>query len=411
MSGLRIDGARLASDLERLARIGGRDDGGVTRLAFSEEDRRGRDFVQELLREIGLSCRFDAVGNLLAVREGSEAGGPMVLTGSHTDTVAAGGRFDGALGVLAGVAVLRALRKERIQTRLPLGVVSFVNEEGVRFMPDMMGSLFVRGDLQLAEVHAATGTDGTAIGDEIRRHGMAGTDDFRHLPVSAFIEVHIEQGPLLDNADEPVGVVSAVQGLRWLRVRITGASNHAGTTPMMGRRDAGVVASHIVTGVRSLTGSIPSLRATCGRLVLEPNLVNVIPRSAELTVDLRHPDAESLDAAEAAVRTLIHREAGGETTQVVVESIASAPPVTFDSRVVAAIEAAAARLNLPCRRLVSGAGHDAQIMSRVWPAAMIFVRSRNGISHSPAEWSTPGDVVAGADLLLQTVVELAGRAP
>jgi len=404
----RIDGSRLASDLERLSRIGGQDDGGVTRLAFSAEDRKGRDFVQSLLNEIGVGCRIDAVGNLLAVRDGSGSGLPVVLTGSHTDTVGAGGRFDGALGVLAGVAVLRALQAASVRTRLPVGVISFVNEEGVRFMPDMMGSLFVRGNLSLDQVRAAKGTDGTSIGEEIDRHGMSGPDDFRELDVSAFIELHIEQGPVLDAHEEPVAVVAAVQGLRWLQVDLSGASNHAGTTPMEGRRDAGVVAARIAAGVRELAGRRAPLRATCGRLVLEPNLVNVIPRSARLTVDLRHPDADALDAAEAAVRDLVRREAGAEVVQVSVEPLASAAPVSFDPRVVATVERSAAALGLPCRRLVSGAGHDAQIMSAAWPTAMIFVRSRNGISHSPAEWSAPEDVLKGADLLLRSVLELAG---
>lgn len=404
----RIDAARLVRDLERLARVGARTDGGVTRLAFTAEDRKGRDVVQELLAELGVAPRTDRVGNLLGIREGTLTDAPVVLTGSHTDTVEAGGRFDGALGVMAGVAVLRALDAAGVATRHPVGVVSFVNEEGVRFMPDMMGSLFVRGDLSLADVHAAVGTDGAKIGDELARHGLAGDDDFSALPVSAFLELHIEQGPVLDAAEEPVGVVTGVQGLRWLRVRIAGASNHAGTTPMRGRRDAGLVASRIVAGVRELADSMAPLRTTCGRLVLEPNVVNVIPASAHLTVDLRHPDAVGLSAAEAAVRALVAREAATETVHAAVESLAHAPPVTFDSRIVSAVEQAAAALGLPCRRLLSGAGHDAQIMSRAWPSAMIFVRSRNGISHSPAEWSSPDDLVAGAELLLRSVVELAG---
>lgn len=403
---LEIDGPRLLADLDALARIGAEPGtGGVTRLAFSPEDRAGRDFVAGLLAELSLETRYDAIGNAFAVRPGSAPG--IVLAGSHTDTVGSGGRFDGALGVLAAVAALRAVHRAGLTTHRGLGVVSFVNEEGVRFMPDMMGSLFVRGSLDAAGVRSIVGIDGTAIGQALDATGMAGTDDLGSLPVDAYLELHIEQGPVLVDEGVDVGIVTGVQGLRWMRCHLQGAANHAGTTPMAGRRDAGFAAARIALEARALTRDIPGLRATVGHVRQAPGLVNVIAGTAECTVDLRHPDPAELDRAWHAARDRFVGVCADEGIVLRIEELAHAQPVTFDPRLVEALDGAAAGRGFTRRRMLSGAGHDAQILQGHWPSAMLFVPSLDGISHSPREYSTPEACIAGAQVLLDAMLALA----
>lgn len=401
-----IDPDHFLADLDALARIGADpESGGVNRLAFTPEDRAGRDFVAGLLQELDLAPRYDAVGNLFALR--GEPGPGCVLAGSHTDSVGSAGRFDGSLGVLAAVAALRAMHVAGVWTKRPVGLVSFVNEEGVRFMPDMLGSLFVRGDRSIEEIRGIRSTDGETIGDALVRTGMAGQHDLRGLDVRAFLELHIEQGPLLYDRRLDIGVVTGVQGLRWLRCTLSGAANHAGTTPMEVRRDAGLVAARITVELRRLTLEIPGTRATVGHVRHTPGLVNVIPGRAEMTVDLRHPDPATLDRAWRLMRERIPEWAAEEGVEASLEDLAHAAPVTFDPDVVEAVDRAAALRGYSRLRLVSGAGHDAQIMSSVWPTAMIFVPSRDGISHSPAEYSSPEACVAGARVLLDALLALA----
>lgn len=404
---MRINAIRLLNALAELASIGALPGGGVERLAFTPEDLRGRDYVAARLRAVGLEPRIDAIGNLFAIRPGTDPDAAVVLVGSHTDTVGNAGRFDGALGVLAAVEILTRLQEEGVETRHPVGMVSFVNEEGVRFMPDMMGSLYVRGDLDTETVRSIAGTDGTTIGENLDQLAMAGSDTLIGLPLRAFLELHIEQGPELEGLNLQVGAVSGVQGLRWMEVSLEGRANHAGTTPMAQRQDAGLVAAQITTSVRALTARNPGLRGTVGRVTLSPNLINVIPARVTLTVDLRHPDQAPLDAAVEQVKADIAGLAAEEGVGVQISETASAPAVEFDREVVASILAGMNSLDLEPHTLISGAGHDAQIMARHCPSAMVFVRSRDGISHNPREFTSDGDCVAGAEVLLRAVLTLA----
>jgi N-carbamoyl-L-amino-acid hydrolase len=406
---LRIDAGRLNTSLEDLARIGARAGGGVTRLAFTEVQKAGRDHVEAWMRALGLDVRIDGIGNMIGVRAGREAG-PVVLTGSHTDTVGTGGRYDGALGVLAGLEAIAVLNDAGLTTRRPLAVVDFVNEEGVRYMPDMMGSQVFEGRLDLADARAAAGTDGTTLGDELDRLGFGGPDDFGGLDVHGFVELHIEQGPVLESEGLTIGVVDGVQGITWLAFRLRGQANHAGTTPMEMRKDAGFVAASIACHARRLAREIGGAqRTTVGSIAFGPNLVNVIPEEAYLTVDLRNPDAAHLAEAEARLRRYARDCADDEGVTLEVEDLTRVPPVAFDPSVVAEVERAAARLGYPARRLPSGAGHDAQILAARWPTAMIFIPSVGGISHNVREYSRPEDVAAGANVLLQTLLALAER--
>jgi N-carbamoyl-L-amino-acid hydrolase len=405
---MRINGDRLLTGLAELATIGALPGGGVQRLAFTQEDLQGRDYVASRLRGLGLQPRVDAAGNLFAIRPGTDPAAPLVLVGSHTDTVGNAGRFDGALGVLAALEILAYLQESGVETRHPVGLVSFVNEEGVRFMPDMMGSLYVRGDLDLGTLRSIAGTDGSTIGHNLDYLGMAGSESLIDRPIKAFLELHIEQGPELESLNLPAAVVTGVQGLRWMEVKLAGRANHAGTTPMARRHDAGLVAGQITAFLRRLTQDVPGLRGTVGRVTFKPNLVNVIPSEVVLTVDLRHPDQDQLDEAVVTVRTNILGLAAQEGVRCEIAETASAPAVAFDGEVVDSIRSGMTTLGLEAHSLISGAGHDAQILASHCPAAMVFVRSRNGISHNPAEYTSDEDCVTGADILLQAVVQLAG---
>ncbi|MFT5143310.1 MAG: N-carbamoyl-L-amino-acid hydrolase [Rhodothermales bacterium] len=404
-----INDTRLLKNLADLARIGALPGGGVSRLAFSAEDREGRDYVAAQLSNLGLESHYDAIGNLWAIRPGSGADQSVVMLGSHTDSVGAAGKYDGALGVLAALEVLTVLVENDVQTAHPVGLASFVNEEGVRFMPDMLGSMFVRGDLDAEQVRGIIGTDGSTIGVNLDQTGMAGLADMRALALNAFLEVHIEQGPILDQREWPVGTVTAVQGLKWLEVTLTGTANHAGTTPMNQRRDAGFVAGQIIGLVRETASEVPDLMGTVGRLVLKPNLINVIAQEATMTIDLRHPVQAHLEAAVARVEAAVRDLAGREGLHVDIVQTASAPAVDFDPRVVQAVRNAQSVLGLPPLEMTSGAGHDAQIIASCCPSGMIFVRSIGGVSHNPAELSRDEDMVAGANVLLLATLDLAGR--
>ncbi|MCS7011642.1 MAG: Zn-dependent hydrolase [Anaerolineales bacterium] len=407
VSELRIQTARLWQSLEEMAQRGATPDGGVCRLALSDADKEGRDLFCDWLRNLGLTVQIDQVGNILAIRPGSQDEAP-VLIGSHLDTVSTGGRFDGAAGVLAGLEVLRTLEEKGIRTRRPLGLVSFTNEEGARYTTDMMGSQAFCGELSVEQVWAIRGLDGTLVGEELRRIGYAGDFPCGAIRPYAYLELHIEQGPQLDRAGIPIGIVEAITGLTWLEVIVRGAANHAGTTPMDNRRDAALAAARIVASLPDLASSIPDQRATCGRFSVAPGIVNVIPHEAIFTVDLRNGDPARLLEAETQFRARVQEISSRSNVLAEIRLLGHVPPQRCDPQVVSVIESVATDLAYPSRRMVSGAGHDAQILARICPTAMIFIPSRDGVSHSPAEYSTPEALEAGANVLLHTALRLAG---
>lgn len=404
---LRIDRQRLLDRLEELGRIGRGADGACCRLALTDQDREGRDLVVAWMRELGLAVQIDRVGNILGIRPGREEL-PPVMTGSHLDTVATGGMLDGAYGVLAGLEVVHALNQARVTTRRPLAVAAFTNEEGVRFHPDMLGSLVYAGGLPVEEALGAVATDGAVLGAELERIGYAGDQEPGAVRPHAFVELHIEQGPILDREGGCLGAVDSLQGISWQEVTLWGVANHAGTTPMGLRRDAGLGAARLACFVRDLAVSLGGAQVgTVGAMTLAPNLINVIPREAVVTVDLRNPDDRRLAEAEARLDAFLRDLAAAEGLEIESRRLVRFPPVAFDPGVVGAIEAAAASLGQPIRRMTSGAGQDAQMLARLCPAAMIFVPSIGGISHSPAERTAPEHLELGANLLLRTLLALA----
>lgn len=405
---IALNGPRLRAHLEDLGSIGALEGGGVCRLALTPEDKAARDLVVAWMRDLGLHVTIDAIGNIIAVRPGLEPG-PPVMTGSHLDTVRTGGLYDGALGVVAGLEVMAALNDAGVATRRPLAVAVFTNEEGARFAPDMMGSLVYVGGLALAEALATPGIDGETVGAALDAIGAAGPAPVGCPAVHAFVELHIEQGPVLETQGVAIGAVEGVQGISWTEVTVEGTSNHAGTTPLRLRRDAGLVAAATTVFARDLARHMGGDQvATVGVLDLSPNLVNVVPQRARFTLDLRNTDATRLRAAEEAVFAELDRLAAAEGCRVTRRTLARFDPVAFDPAMVDRVEAAAQARGLSVRRMPSGAGHDAQMLARVCPTAMIFVPSAGGISHNVAEHTEAADLEAGAAVLLDLLIGLAG---
>jgi beta-ureidopropionase / N-carbamoyl-L-amino-acid hydrolase len=405
---LRIDGARLSRRLEALGQVGAIPGGGNCRLALTDADRAGRELVAGWMREAGLAVTVDAFGNTFGRAAGRE-GGPPVMMGSHIDTVATGGRYDGNLGVLGGLEVLLTLREAGVVTRRPLCLAFFTNEEGARFQPDMMGSLVWAGGLPLERALATVSIDGARAGDELRRIGWAGPAPVGRPEVHAYVELHIEQGPVLEAEGYEIGAVTGVQGISWTEFTLTGQSNHAGTTPMSMRHDAGLVAAEIAVHARRVAQELGGHQvATVGALTLAPNLVNVVAKQAVMTVDLRNTDEAVLEEAERRVFGHAEQVARAEGVTLARRTLARFAPVAFEERLVARVEALAREMGKKVRRLPSGAGHDAQIAAGVCPACMIFVPSHRGISHNVEEYTAPEHLAAGADVLLRLLLELAG---
>lgn len=405
---LRIDIARLLARLDRLAQVGAIEGGGNARLALTDQDRDGRDLVVSWMRALGLAVTVDAIGNVFGLRKGRTESPPL-MTGSHIDTVRTGGRYDGNYGVLAGLEVVEVLNQAGIETERPIAVAFFTNEEGARFHPDMMGSLVHVGGLPLEAALASKGNDGVTVGEELRRIGYAGPAPVGKPSLHRFVELHIEQGPVLDREGVTIGAVDSLQGISWTEFTIKGTSNHAGTTPMRLRHDAGYVAARLSTFVRDLANEIGGNQVgTIGSVKLFPDLINVIPNKAVVTVDVRNTDEAKLQEAERRVDAFVAEAAKAEGCTAESRRLARFEPVIFDADMAAMIERTAKDLGFSVRRMTSGAGHDAQMMQRVAPTAMIFVPSVGGISHNVREFTRPEDLEAGANVLLQVMLELAG---
>jgi len=403
-----INPSRLQSTLDTLAQIGATPGGGVTRLALSDEDKGARDLLKQWLAEAGLAVRVDDLGNITGRRDGT-ADGPALLLASHLDSVRNGGRYDGAYGVLAALEVVRTLNDHGIETRRPIEVVDWTNEEGVRFEPAMLASGAVAGRFDRAYVYDRTDRDGRRYEDELRRIGELGAEADRPGPAAACLELHVEQGPVLEAEGLPVGVVDGIVGITWLELTLDGRADHAGPSPMPLRRDALAAAARLVLAVQELASATDGAVGTVGRLAPEPNVINTIPGRVVMSADFRHPDADTLDALVDSLRRRAAEVAAETGVAVTLDRFWTSEPTPFAPAAVAAVEAACRGLGLPVRRLWSGAGHDAKYVQALCPTAMIFVRSRDGLSHAEGEYSSPDDLAAGANVLLRAALDLAGR--
>ena len=409
MANLDIDGERLLASLQELGRIGALEGGGVCRLALTDEDKAGRDWVVAQMKALGMEVSVDGIGNVVGVYGGRDDA-PPVMAGSHIDTVRTGGLYDGNYGVLAGLEVVRVLKEAGIRTRKPLAVAFFTNEEGSRFAPDMMGSLVFQGDLPLAAALDTKGIDGTTVRENLERIGYRGSAPAGAMKVDSYVELHIEQGPVLDIENTTIGAVEGVQGISWTEFTVSGVSNHAGTTPMRLRHDAGIVAARIACYARELAAELGGDQvATVGSMSVFPNLVNVIPNRVVFTVDLRNTDEAVLRLAEQRLWAYAGEASAAEGTEIARRSLARFDPVAFPAGRVSLVQQTARGIGYSVRRLPSGAGHDAQILARNCPAAMIFVPSVNGLSHNVREHTEPGDLVAGARVLLRVLTHLADQ--
>lgn len=411
-----IDQDRLWNSLITLAEIGAYADPetglvGVDRRTLTDADAAGRRLVIGWMRDAGLDVTIDRMGTIYGRREGTEPALAPVMAGSHIDSVATAGAFDGCLGVLGALEVIRSLNDHHITTRRPIEIAAFTEEEGVRFGTDMLGSAVAAGRLTLDYAHSLTDADGIRLGDELVRTGFDGDRSVRLNRPHAYVECHIEQGPVLLREGYAVGVVTGVQAISWQKVMLQGRAAHAGTTPTELRVDAGLAAAQIVLRVREMvdSGRYGRLRATVGHIVASPGLPSVVPDRVELTVDLRNPDDEHMTSAEQDLAdflgTLPDLQPG---LRVETRRMAKTSCVPFDEDVQEAIAGVAADLGHDTRRLMSGAGHDAQEMAAIAPTAMVFVRGQyDGISHNPREYSTPEDCAAGVTVLAGTIVRLA----
>ena len=409
MNDLRINGTRLWNSLMELAHIGATDKGGVKRLALTDLDRQGRDLVVQWAKAEGLAVTVDQIGNVFMRREGTNPGLPPVVTGSHIDTQPTGGKFDGNYGVLAGLEVVRTLNERGIRTEAPIEVAFWTNEEGSRFVPVMMGSGVFCGAFSLETAYAARDVDGKSVGEELERIGYRGSQTPGDHPIGAYFEAHIEQGPVLEDANRVIGVVPAVMGLSWYDCTVSGMEAHAGPTPMHLRRDALQVATTIMQETVAIANRYPPYgRGTVGMVQVFPNSRNVIPGQVKFSIDLRNVTDELLNTMHAEMEAFIQRTRCETGLAIDLQRVSYYPPCPFHPHCVDAVRAATAKLGYSTMDVVSGAGHDAIYVARLAPAGMIFVPCKDGISHNEIEDAQPAHLEAGCNVLLHAMLERAG---
>ena len=406
---IKVNEERLINHLNTLGAIGIDAEGKRTRLAADDAEKAGRDAVAGWMKEAGLRVAVDKIGNIFGIWETEEnKGKPVVMTGSHIDTVINAGQYDGCYGVLAGLEVIQSLKEAGVKPEYPLAVGAFTNEEGVRYSPDMMGSLVYAGGMTAEDALKTVGIDGTVLGEELMRIGYAGTEEPGFLKPCAFVELHIEQGPILDAEGYTIGAVEDLQGISWQEITIEGAQNHAGTTPISYRRDAGVAAAKTIAFMRErCLASEGKTVSTSGCIEFQPNAINVIPSKATFTVDVRNPNEDALKAEEAALAAYLKKLEETDQVTVSTKRLSRFEPVKFDEGIVQLVEASAKEHGFSCRRITSGAGQDAQNLALLCPTAMIFVPSVNGISHNPAEFSREEDLRKGLQVLTDVLSRLA----
>jgi N-carbamoyl-L-amino-acid hydrolase len=406
-----VNEGRLWQSLVDMGKVGALPNGGCCRTALSAEDKAGRDLFVSWCREAGCEISFDLVGNIYARRPGRDPARAAVATGSHLDTQPHGGKFDGIYGVLAGLEVVRALNDARVQTEGSIEVVVWTNEEGVRFSPPLAGSSAFAGVTDVETIHAAVTLDGTTVQQDLQATGYLGQERPGTRKFDCFVEAHIEQGPILEAERKTIGVVTRIQGLRWLKVTVTGMDGHAGTTPMNRRRDALLGAAEMVLAINRLARDQDDwARLTNGRFQVEPNSGATIPGRVVFNCDLRHPDAATLQALDDRMQQAMRGIARSHGLAVEIERVMDKPPVQFDADVIDTIRGTARRLGYSSLDMLSGAGHDAMNVARVAPTGMIFVPCKDGLSHNEAESATPSHLAAGAHTLLETLVTRARRA-
>src|ERR687893_1706080 len=408
-----IDGERLWRRLSDLGEIGKQEGGGITRLSFTDEERAAKDRVASYMEEAGLAVHEDAVGNLFGRREGRNAEAPAVLIGSHVDSVYSGGNFDGPLGVLAGIEVLQTMEEQGIETEHPIEVVAFADEEGARFSLGMIGSRALAGKLGAGDLENYEDGDGVSVAEAMRVYGLdpekVGDAARPEGSIKAYVELHIEQGRVLEREDLPAGVVTGIAGAVWLRFILDGETGHAGATPMNLRRDSLAAAAEIIGLVEAEAAGTGTTVGTVGQLDLEPGGINIIPGKVRFSLDLRDIDEKVRDRVEGRIMEGAEEICRRRGVELEVDTLQRLAPAPCSELVRGAAERACERLGIRPHALPSGAGHDGMQLTDLCPMGMIFVRSKNGVSHNPDEWSSQEDCATGANVLYHTVLDLAGE--
>lgn len=406
---LTINAPRLWNNLMQIAKIGGTPDGGCDRQALTDTDIAGRELLIDWCVQSGLTISYDAVGNMFARLKGQDDSLAPIVLGSHLDTQPTGGKYDGILGVLAGLEVVRCIREAGITPNRPIEIANWMNEEGARFAPAMMGSGVYAGMLDLAQVRDAADKEGITVGQELDRHGYSGFADPTAKDIHAYLELHIEQGPVLEQTEKTIGVVTGAQGIRWYDLSIRGQEVHAGPFPMSMRRDPVAALPEIIAGVLEIGRTDENARATIGQIDTRPGSRNVVPSHVELSVDLRHPDEAVLTSMHERLEGLLASVTKVHTgLQFDLNQIWHSPVVAFDSKLVTAILNGALEHGYSHLDIISGAGHDALMVARKVPTTMVFIPCKDGLSHNPAESATPEHVEAGANVLLSATLEVLG---
>ena len=405
MQNLRIDAERLWDSLMETAKFGATAKGGIRRLALSDEDKAVRDWFKTQCEAIGCTVSWDDMGTMYAVYPGKHSDRLPIAMGSHLDTQPTGGKFDGILGVLAGLEVLRTLHQAGYEPDTPLMLVNWTNEEGSRFLPGMMASGVAAGEITKQHCYDQVDADGVRFEDALKAIGYQGTAPAGSTRFGAMVELHIEQGPILEAEGTTIGVVTGIQGMRWYAVSLTGTENHAGTTPMHLRQDAMVGAARLVLAVNDIARSFDGRAVgTVGRIEIRPGSPNVVPGDVVFTVDFRSPEAEILDAFEARFHEAAAAVRAEQDLGIDIERVRNNPPVAFDPAAIDAVRAGAEALGFSRREMLSGAGHDAGCAATLAPTAMIFVPCKDGLSHNEAEHAAPEHCAAGANVLLHAVL-------
>jgi len=402
---IAINSARLWDTIMETARIGATPKGGVCRLTLTDLDRAVREWFRAACEKAGCTVTIDDMGNMFARRPGRDNSLPPVAIGSHLDTQPTGGKFDGIIGVLSGLEVLRTLNDARYETNAPIEVINWTNEEGSRFAPAMVSSGVFAGAFDRAYAYSREDREGKRFGDELVRIGYQGSEPCGQHKLAAHFELHIEQGPILEAEGKTIGIVTGVQGMRWYEVTVTGSESHAGSTPMKLRRDALLASARMVDAINAVGHAHPPGVSTVGLLESRPNSRNVIPGSVFFTIDLRHPDDAEVAAMEREVERELHAIAGRSRVEIAFQRVWDSPAVHFHPDCIAAVRRAAEATGQPAREIVSGPGHDSAYVARVAPTSMIFVPCEGGLSHNELEKAEPEHVAAGANVLLRAVLE------
>jgi N-carbamoyl-L-amino-acid hydrolase len=410
-SNLQIDSGRLWDTIHETAKFGATAKGGVRRLTLGPEDKQVRDWFRERCEAAGLDVHVDALGSMFGLRKGRDMSKPPVGLGSHLDTQPTGGKFDGVLGTLAALEVVRTLNDAGIETEVPICIVNWTNEEGSRFAPAMMASAAYVGDFTTEDILSRRDAQGVTVAEALDRIGYRGETPVGTQKMGCFVELHIEQGPILEAEHKTIGVVDSGQGVLWYDGKITGFESHAGSTPMPLRRDALATLSEMVLAMESIANKHgPKAVGTIGEAVIAKPSRNVIPGEVAFTIDCRSADDAIMNALDKDLRTAAAEIAARRKVEVTLELIWRKPPTHFDPKLVDAVEHAAKTLGFSHRRITSGAGHDACNLNTRIPTAMVFVPCKDGISHNELEDATQADCAAGANVLMHTVLALAGVA-